>query len=278
MKWTGILLFALFFSTTAWAQYPARSPQASLRQEIGNTYVSVNFARPQVRGRVIFGGLVPYHERWLVTANAVIFDFAGPVDVAGQTVPAGAYALMIVPGPEEWTVSLNSAPDGTGHYDPANDVMMACVPVQRPGRFYESFSVEFDGNSDGATLYLSWADTQISLPFETHADARSLIHIDALLAGTDGTAQDFFRAANYLLFVNKDLDKVLALSDRMLALENDESVWRIRKDVYVRRGDPAAALVAVEGAEALLRSRLSGDYLTERLGYWKAERERIATL
>ncbi|MEO0735011.1 MAG: DUF2911 domain-containing protein, partial [Bacteroidota bacterium] len=159
-----ILFILTIFSTCARAQFdkiPSPSPEGILTQVIGNTTLHFRYERPSVRGRKIFGGLVPYGEVWRTGAgNCTTIAFDHSVVLGKQPVPAGKYALLTVPGPAEWTVILNTDTTlyGAYKYDPARDVIRFRVPAHLKRRGGMSFV--YDKHS--YTLHL---DRKIPLDF-----------------------------------------------------------------------------------------------------------------
>lgn len=111
------LLLALSFSIPLAAQdkpTPVRltplrvSPATTLSQDIGISRIEINFSRPAVKGRKIWGGLVPFGEVWRTGANgATVITFNHPAKVGGKEVPAGSYAFFAIPGEKAWTLILN---------------------------------------------------------------------------------------------------------------------------------------------------------------------------
>ena len=113
-----ITIFVLLLtSTQAQLKYPQVSPGAKATQTVGITDINISYHRPGVKGRVIWGGLVPYNEIWRTGANdATTIEFSSDVSLAGTKVPAGKYSLFTIPAQEEWTVVINKNPNGWGAY------------------------------------------------------------------------------------------------------------------------------------------------------------------
>src|SRR5512141_3204449 len=106
--------------------FPQLSPSASVSQTVGTTTVEVHYHRPAVRGRQIWGNLVPYGQVWRTGANeATTIRFSDPVQVNGQKVPAGTYAVFSIPHPDYWTIILNrrARQEGAWEYDPREDIL-----------------------------------------------------------------------------------------------------------------------------------------------------------
>jgi len=110
--------------------FPAPSPAATVKQRVGFTDIEVNYSRPSMRGRKIFGSLQPYGEIWRTGANnATKITFSTPVKFGGAEVPAGSYALFSIPGESEWTVILNKV---VGQWAPILTTPRTTSPASRP--------------------------------------------------------------------------------------------------------------------------------------------------
>lgn len=251
MKVRFSLITLLLFSAILPAQLPRLSPPASIEQVVGTTNVSLEFTRPMVRGREIFGELVPYGKLWQTGAGMTIISFDQGVIFGGQAVPAGKYALLTIPNEKTWTILLNSAADFSAlvEHDPAKNIASIEVQVQEPGRFYEALSFALDLTPGSAQLYVSWADVQVSIPINTPANEIALEYIDSLLTAPIATTADpYFRATNYLMFNKLELKKALALTERFRELESGYYIHTMRRDIYVELGDKFGAIRSNEDA------------------------------
>lgn len=136
--------------------------------------VEITYCRPSKRGRVIFGGLVPYGKVWRTGANeATTFKVTKDIRFGGMPVGAGTYTLWTLPGPEQWTVYLNSRSypwgvdfDGNAQRDPAADIAAIVVPVRHMNAFLEQFQINVEVESDPVTLTLAWDSTMVTVPIQ----------------------------------------------------------------------------------------------------------------
>src|SRR3954463_10979126 len=110
---------------------PRPSPFAKVWQVVGLTEITVDYSSPGVKGRKIWGGLVPYDQMWRAGANtATKITFSKDVTFAGKPVPAGTYAFFVIPGKSEWTIILNKKADQAGigrDYKQEQDLLRAGV-------------------------------------------------------------------------------------------------------------------------------------------------------
>lgn len=166
------LLIAAFISSTlfAYAQHtlPAASPRQTLEQQFSTTKISVDYGRPAVKGRKIFGDLLPYNKVWRAGANgATKITFAQPVTFGGKTVPAGSYGLFVIPAEKEWKVILNKDAQqwGAYAYDEKLNVTEISVPVQKLSEKQEWFGIELNPVDDNSVdLVVKWDQTKVTVP------------------------------------------------------------------------------------------------------------------
>lgn len=149
---------------------PRPSPNARVGQTVGTTDVDVTYGRPAVRGRDVFGGLVPYGQVWRTGANeATTVTFSDDVMVEGQRLPAGTYALFTVPGEDAWTVAFNRAANqwGAYEYDEGEDALRVRVtPVEIAPQ--EQFLIRFEDVSDtSAVMHLHWDTVGVPVRIST---------------------------------------------------------------------------------------------------------------
>ena len=154
---TLMLLLAPY--AQAQIKLPRVSPKATVTQTVGLTEVNILYNRPGVKGRTIWGGLVPYDEVWRTGANeATTINFSQAVTINGKPLPAGLYSLHTIPGKTTWTVIFNKKAEqwGSYEYDATQDALRLTVePKQGPHQEWMTFSFP-DVLSDSASVELSW--------------------------------------------------------------------------------------------------------------------------
>ncbi|MBS1785681.1 MAG: DUF2911 domain-containing protein [Acidobacteria bacterium] len=159
----------LVANLVAMAQAPKvrQSPAASVSQELGLTKLEITYHRPAVKGRVIWGGLVPYGQVWRAGANeATTIAFTGPVKVAGHAVPAGTYALFAIPGKDRWTLILskNAKQWGAFKYKQAEDDLRFEATLQAaPMQEWLDYTVDLKDQAS-AVVTLHWEKLAVSFP------------------------------------------------------------------------------------------------------------------
>lgn len=173
-----IFLFFLFFVTLS-AQFepPRVSPQASVQQTFGYTTITINYSRPSVHNRKIWGALVPYDKVWRAGANeATTIQFTTDVMIAGNKVAAGIYSLFMIPAEDKWTIILNTESKIWGlSHKPENDYLRFTVlPAQ--SRYCEQLQYCFTEVTDASCLVsMNWENLQVS--FVVTSDLASQAYI-----------------------------------------------------------------------------------------------------
>jgi hypothetical protein len=237
---------------------PQVSPHATLSQTVGLTEVSIDYHRPSVNGRTIWGGLVPYGAVWRAGANDnTTITFSQPVRVEGQDLAAGTYGLHMVPGESEWVIafSSNNTSWGSFSYDEAEDVLRVTVtPESAP--FEEQLRYEVsDVARDSATVSLHWAELRVPFRVETDTDAIALASIRNQLRHLAGfNWQGWSLAANYVLQNDLDADLGLGWVERSIGIQENIQNLSLKARLLEKagRGDEMAAVL--ERAEELAAS------------------------
>jgi hypothetical protein len=234
---------------------PAASPPALVREQVGLTTVEIEYARPGVKGRKVFGGLVPYGQVWRTGANsATRITFGTDVSFGGEEVPAGTYALFTIPGETQWTVILNEAPEqwGSYAYDAGKDVLRVDVEAETLPEPVETMRLGLANlRDDSGDLVLEWETTRVRVPIEVDIVSMLVPRIEAAMSAP-GDDKPYLAAAMFYYEHDLDLDKALAWIDAGLA-KQPQAVWvQYRKGlVLAKRGDTEQAREAAEKAIVL---------------------------
>ncbi len=168
LVFTALLLASFLVS----AQYtlPAASPRAKVEQQFSVSKVSVDYGRPGVKGRKIFGELVPYNKVWRAGANSSTkVTFGQAVNFGGKAVSAGTYGLYILPTDKEWKVILNKDSQSWGtQYDEKLNVVDVTVPVQKLGEKQEWFEISLNPVDDNTLdMVMKWDNVKTVVPIKS---------------------------------------------------------------------------------------------------------------
>ena len=145
------------------------SPPDSVRTRVGGAAVGVRYSRPSMRGRVIFGHIVPWNKVWRTGANeATVLETSADLTVAGTTVPAGKYSLWTLPSPAGWKLIVNKNTGQWGtDYDAQYDLARFDMKVESLKQPVEQFTIAVEPKGRGGMLKLEWEKTRASIPFAT---------------------------------------------------------------------------------------------------------------
>lgn len=232
-------------------ELPRPSPNAKVSQTVGLTEITVDYSSPAVKGRKVFGGLVPFGQLWRTGANAATkITFSKDVTIEDKAVPAGTYALFSIPTATGWTLILNKNPNqgGTDQYKQDLDLARFSVKAQvSPAR--ERLTFVFSNTTEATTtLDLEWEKVRVSLPIKAGTEAQ----VAANIKGLEGGAwRPWNNAARYLLESKKDLDHALTLIDRSLSLKEDWFNTWTKAQIVATKGKAADACPLAQKAQSL---------------------------
>lgn len=248
-SWSGLSM--LLVSSAAHAQQqapelPQPSPKARVEQRVGLTDVSVDYASPAIKGRAVWGALVPYDKPWRTGANAATkLTVSRDFTFAGKPVPAGSYALYTVPGKAAWTVALSSSLEAWGNdgFDTKKDVMRVVVkPVAAAPR--ERMTFTFANTTDNSTqLDLEWEKLRVSVPITVDTKSVALGNIKKAV---DDAWRPGFVSARYLLDSAGDLDLAMQYIDQSIAIKPTWWNHWVRAQVLQKKGRAQDAVSTAE--------------------------------
>ncbi len=233
---------------------PAPSPFSKLEQRVGLTDFTVEYSRPGVKGREIYGELVPFDKIWRTGANkATALSFNTSAMIGGKEVPAGKYSIFTIPGEETWIFILNKNTElyGTNEYEEAKDVVRLEVNSMKSS-MTETFTVDIQDINDGkANLVIRWADRAIQVPIMVDVQQKAMSNIKDALANSK--EEDLWRvnrnAATY--YSRNDIDQKRALELIKTSIELKKDSWYshyVHGEILDRMGDSKGAVAAAEMA------------------------------
>lgn len=232
---------------------PPASPGAEWKQKVGFTDISVQYERPLMRGRKIFGALVPFDQIWRTGAGeSTRIRFSDDIKFGGMEVKKGYYSLFTIPNLSEWTIILNTdtTSHGTSDYDEKKDVFRIKVKPETTARVYESFSITLEDimPNYSANLYLNWENTQIKIPIQSNADAIVMNEINTKINTEKLVDAKFFNNAAQYYFANKkDLKQALVWSKKSEELVNDNYMYaNLTTKILEEQKEYAAAITSAQ--------------------------------
>jgi hypothetical protein len=257
MRKTLSILVACLFATTALAQVrtPRPSPKASVMQNVGLTEITIQYSRPGVKGRTVWGSLVPYDKVWRTGANeATTIEFSEDVSINGQKLKKGLYSLHTIPNPNEWTVIFNSVAEqwGSYSYDEAKDALRVKVkPEKADFREWMGFEIQ-DMTTDTAKVVMRWENVAVPFTVNTDSTARTMTSLKNAMKPSWQTP---YQAANFA-FENKGVATDQEISDwldqSLRVNENIANLWLKARFLH-RLGKKDDAIKTAEAAIAAAR-------------------------
>lgn len=234
MKQIIFFLFAglIAFSSSGQIQTPAPSPSATIEQQVGLTNITIKYSRPGVKGREIFGDLVPYGETWRTGANNnTTISFDTKVMIGGKELPKGTYALYTVPKEDEWEVIFYKDINNWGvpqEWDESKVALKTTAKAEKLPLEIENFTIMLDElRNDSAQLIFAWEDTAANLKINVPTDEIAMNSIDRVMNGP--TAADYFAAASYFHDEKKDLQKAYEWIKKAVEMGDPNAYWVLRR-------------------------------------------------
>jgi hypothetical protein len=240
-----VLLLVLPVAAQQNLSQPRASQHASVSQRIGLTDITVDYHRPGVQGRDIWGALVPYDQIWRAGANEnTIITFTTEVSINGNMVPAGTYGLHMIPTEKDWTIILSKDYEAWGSffYNEENDQLRFVTEPTVTG-FQEWLSYSFKNISpSSATLVLSWENLEV--PFTIGVDVNKIVSqkMQTQLTGLAAFGwQGWNQIATYYYINSMDMNEALGFVDRSIQINQNVTNSFTKAIILESMGDKAAA-------------------------------------
>jgi Protein of unknown function (DUF2911) len=223
---------------------PRVSPAAEVTQTVGTTDISIKYSRPGVKGRTIWGGLVPYDKVWRTGANeATTISFSEDVWVNGQKLAKGRYGLETIPDPEEWTVIFNKVPDqwGAFNYEESKDALRIQVkPETASYREWMTFEIP-EMTTDTAKVVLRWEKLAVPFTVDTKSVERTMTQLRNAMKPDWRTP---YQAASFA-FDNKGAatdEEMKAWVEQSIKVDPNASNLWLKARIFAREGNKADAV------------------------------------
>jgi len=277
----SVLVLTLSFNVNAQIKTPRPSPSQSLTQTVGLTDVTLEYSRPSMRGRTIFGELVPYNEVWRTGANEnTKITFSDAVLIGGVEVKAGTYAVYTKPNPQSWEIYFYSDSSNWGNpeeWDDSKVVATVTAEVYPMGETIQSFTMSIDDVTiDSANLGLLWEKTYVAVPMKFITDKLVTKGIEKVMGGP--SANDYYASAVYYLDAGKDIEKAKNWIDKAVEMREDPAFWYYRQQslIYAKSGDKKGAIKAAKKSLKLAEEAGNSHYVslnTKSINFWKGKGE-----
>ena len=265
-----LILIALITFSYSFSQIetPQPSPAAEIDQIVGLTEINVEYSRPSMRGREIFGNLVPYNKIWRTGANASTkISFSTNVEINGQTVAAGQYSIFTVPNESEWEFILYNDTSVRGvprDWDDKNVVLSTMVESWgKQAISIETFTISFDAlNNNYAVMSMMWDDVYV--PVTINVPTKDIVekNIQKVMS-EEPKASDYYAAAVYYRQENIKLDDALEWINKAMEMTEDPKFYQLRQQslIMAANGNYRAAIKVAKKSLELSIQANNQDYV-----------------
>ena len=273
-----LIIFTLLAFSYSFSQIktPQPSPAASMNQMVGLTEIEVEYSRPSMRGREIFGNLVPYGKIWRTGANASTkISFSDDVVINDNKVKAGKYSVFTIPNQPEWEFILyndTSVRGVPGDWDDKNVVLSTMVEMKKLPEpiSIETFTIFFDAlNNNYAVMLMMWDDVYV--PVTINVPTRDIVkkNIQEVMSKSP-KASDYYAAAVYYMQENADLNMALEWMDKAIEMSEKPQFWQLRQQslIYAANGD-------LKGAIRIAKNSLEAAKIAGNQDYVKMNKDSI---
>ena len=260
----------IFFSSEAQQlNTPQPSPTATVKQNFALSNIEISYSRPGVKGRKVFGDLVPYGKVWRTGANnATTVTFGEEVMIGGKKVPAGKYGLLTIPGENEWTVIISKQTNVTSpaDYKQDQDVVRVTTKPEKVPFSIETFMINIDNiKSNSCEIAFGWENVYTSFPVT--ADVESKV-MEQIKNNIEKDSRPYFNAAVYYIDNGKDLNKAVEWLDKAYA-QNPDAFWVLYQKARAQKmlGKKTDALATSNKSIEIAKKAKNDDYvaLNEKL-------------
>ena len=273
-----LAVVGMTFTAKAQIQTPQPSPFSKVEQTVGLTDVTLEYSRPNMRARTVFGDLVPYGKVWRLGANTnTKITFTTDVTVEGKELKAGTYALFAIPTENNWEIVFYSS---AGNWGAPQELDASKIAAKVSAEVYpmpmniETFTMSFDDlSSNGATLGIMWANVYVGVKFQVPTDKIVASSIDKIMNGP--SAGDYYAAAVYYLQEGKDAKQAKTWIDKAMSMTPKPAFYQLRQQslIYAKAGDKKGAIDLAKKSLAASKEAGNQDYVkmnTDSLKEWGA--------
>jgi hypothetical protein len=276
MRKALLYFLPVFLALPALAQQlrlPRVSPNATLTQTVGLTDITLKYSRPGVKGRQVWGALVPYDTIWRTGANeATTINFSDDVLINGQKLPKGTYALFTIPHKDSWDIVFNSQAEQWGAFthDKSKDVLtVTAKPEKADFREWMEFEIP-EMNTDTAKIVMRWENVAVPFTVDTQSTEHALAAAKKAVASIDNTRWQLPLNAADFAFQNGKMEEAKAWLDQALAAkENTRTLW-LKARMEAKEGKKAEAKKTLDAAlaKATEADKTFADEIKKQASLW----------
>ena len=275
-----VFVFAFTLTVNAQVKTPQASTSQTITQTVGLTNIELSYSRPSMKGRTIFGNLVPYSELWRTGANAnTTISFDENVMIGGKIIKAGTYAIYTKPNMTSWEVYFYSDASNSGtpkKWDSEKVVATVKANVVPLSFKIETFTLQIDDiTNDSANLGMMWENVYVAVPIRFMTDSQVTQNIASVMNGPN--SGDYYTSAVYYLNTDKDIGKAKMWIDKAIEMSENPAFWYYRQQslIYAKYGDKKGAIKAAKESLKLAKEAGNNDYValnTESISIWEGKK------
>ena len=261
-----VCLLAFAFTTEAQLKTPAPSSTQTIKQDFGLGSIELSYSRPGMKGRKIFGDLVPFGKVWRTGANqATTLTFADEVIIGGTKIPAGKYGLLTIPDKGSWTIIITKQVDVTSpaDYKQESDVVRVQAKPESVKSKAETFTMQFANvKPTSIELHMMWDQTDVTLPITTEVETKVMAQINELMKSEDKKKHPYFNAAMYYMDNGKDLNQALDWFNKA-GEQNPKAFWVFHQkaNCLAKLGKKKEAVESANKSIELAKEAKNDDYV-----------------
>ena len=242
---------------------PAPSPTQTVKQDFALGNIELTYSRPSIKGRKIFGDLVPYNAVWRTGANgATIIKFNDAVEINGKRIDTGSYALYTIPADGMWEIILNKGISnwGSNGYKQSDDIVRFKVPTMKIKEGIETFTMQFANiKPESCELHIMWDKTGVSIPITALIKDRMRASLEKAMMGEK---KPYWNAAQFYNEYDKNNAKALEnITAAVKAQPKAYWMWIYKAKIEQAMGDKAAAMASSKTSLELAREEKNEDYV-----------------
>ncbi len=260
---TAFAVSTLLFAEAQTLTTPQSSTTQTIKQNFGLSSIELTYSRPGVKGRKIFGDLVPFGKLWRTGANtANIITFGDTVFINGTKIAPGKYGLFSIPDKNIWTLIVSKQLNVTSPeaYKQDQDVVKVDVKPMNLNEKMETLTMQFANINPGSCdLQILWDNTAVSLPITNDTEGKMKVQIDQMMKMDN---RPYYNTAVYYINNGKDLNQALTWLNKAIELEPD--VLRNhyqRANVLAKMGKKEEAKTAAKKGIEMARAQKNDNFV-----------------
>ncbi|MCB9189729.1 MAG: DUF2911 domain-containing protein [Flavobacteriales bacterium] len=270
----AVAIFSLILNLNFSQELPKASPLGKVEQLVGLTNISIEYSRPSVKGRKIFGQLLPFDEVWRLGANkSTIITTDQTLKFGDQILPAGSYAMFATPMKEKWEIAFNSNTEqwGTGEYDKSLNVVTLVVETIDCEHVETLTMAIGDLTFDSGSIFISWEKIRVEIPFKVNTKKQAKKNIEEAIAKGENLDLVYYNASRYFFDLNNNED---ALNYIDLSIKSKKTFKNLyhkakilaatgQKKEAIKLGDEAIGMAQAEKEDGWI------SYMMKSIEEWK---------